>query len=84
MRDAPERRGTNKKGRLYPGFSLAPAMRSHIILEDLMPIRIRHRDRNSRSSQQVDRPMVTGDATSVSRAYYAALVVVFGLLYGSI
>ena len=49
-----------------------------------MPIRIRHRDKNSGSSQPVDRPMVIVDATSVSRAYYAALVVVFGVLYGSI
>jgi len=49
-----------------------------------MPLRIRDRDKNSGSSQQVDRPMVILDATSVSRAYYAALVVVFGPLYGSI
>jgi len=49
-----------------------------------MPIRIRHRDENNASSQQADRPMVIADATSVSRAYYAALAVVFGLLYGSI
>jgi hypothetical protein len=51
----------------------APAMRSDIILEDLMPIRIRNRDKNSGSPQHVDRAMVTGDATSVSRAYYAPL-----------
>ncbi len=55
-----------------------------IIVEDFMLIPIRHRDKNSGSSQQVDRPMVMGDATSPSRASYAALVVVFGLLCASI
>lgn len=59
-------------------------MRSNIIVGDFMPIPIRHRDKNGGSSQQVDRPVVMGGATSVSRAYYAAVVVVFGLLYGSI
>jgi len=49
-----------------------------------MAIRIRHRRKNSGSSQQVDRPMVMADAASVSRAHYAAVVVVFRLLYGSI
>lgn len=36
------------------------------------------------SSQQVDRLLVMLDAASVSRTYYAAPVVVFGVLYGSI
>jgi len=84
IKNAPERRGRNKKGTLYTGFSLAPAMRSDIIVEDFMPIRIRHPDKNSGSPQQVNRPMVMVAATSVSRAYYPALVVLFGLLYGSI
>jgi hypothetical protein len=59
-------------------------MRSDIIVEDFMPIRISHRDKNSGSSQQVDRPMVVVDAILVSQAPYTALVVVVWLLYGSI
>lgn len=59
-------------------------MRSNIIVEDFMSIRIRHRDKNSGSSQGVDRPMVMVHATSIPRAYYPALVMVFGLLYASI
>ena len=58
-------------------------MRPDMIVEDFVPGRIRERDKNSGLSQQVDRPVVMGDATSVSRAYYAALVVVFGVLYRS-
>jgi len=59
-------------------------MRWNIIVERFMPIRIRRRDKNSGSSQGVDRLMVMGDAPSVSRAYYAAVIAAFGVLYGSI
>jgi len=59
---------------------VAPAMRSGIIVQDFTPMRIRHRGKNSGSSEQPDRPTVMVDAIPVSPAYYAALVVVFGLL----
>jgi len=62
----------------------APSTRSKVIMEDFMPIRIRHRDMIIASTQQSDISLFMPDAILVSQASYTAFEAVFGVLCGSI
>jgi hypothetical protein len=62
----------------------APPTHSEAIVEDFMPIRITHRDKNSATAQQADISRVVDNVRLVSRASYTALRAALGVLYGSI
>ena len=61
-----------------------PGLRSQAGMEGLMPIRIRYGDKNSFWSQQLDISPVAPTAMRYWQASYMAIVVVFGMLCGSI
>ena len=58
--------------------------RFEAIMEDIMTIRIKHRDKTSISIQQAEISPVTTDAILVSQASYTGLEAVLGVLSGSI
>jgi hypothetical protein len=53
------------------------------IMQSFMPIRIRNPDKNGATAQQDDIAVVIADAVIVSHTSHKALVMVFGVLYGS-
>lgn len=55
-----------------------------MIMEGLMPIRIRHRDKSSASTQRLHSLAVRAEAILHSRASYTAIAAVFRVLCGSI
>lgn len=54
------------------------------LMEDFMPIRVRHPDKNSPSTQQPEISLVMLEAMLFSQASYTAIDTVFGVLCGSI
>ena len=65
------------------GMSAALSMRFQAIMEDIMTIRIQHRDKTSISIQRADVSLATTNAIPVSQASYSVHEAVFGELCGS-
>jgi len=57
-------------------------MRFEVVMEGLMPIRIKHRDKNIAATQQPDISPVRPETMLFSKASYTALETVFGVLCG--
>jgi hypothetical protein len=74
---------THVLNRGRPGFA-APSMRSEMVMEGVMPIRIRHRDKNIASTQLPDSSPFRPQAMLHSQASYTAIATVFWVLCGSI
>jgi hypothetical protein len=55
-----------------------------VMMKCTMPIRIRHRDKNSVSPQQFDISFVIATPTPVSQASYTVLVAKSGMICGSV
>ena len=55
-----------------------------VIMENVMPIRIRHYDRNTAGVQQADIARIIIEMKPFSQASYTALERFFRMLYGSI
>ncbi|MBT9159893.1 MAG: tyrosine-type recombinase/integrase [Dehalococcoidia bacterium] len=66
-----------------PGFA-ALSMRSEVVMEGFMPIRIRHRDKNIAWPQLPDISPIRPKAMLYSQASYTAIATLFGVLCGSI
>jgi hypothetical protein len=62
----------------------APSTDSEAMVEDFMPIRIRHCNKNMVEAQQSDISAVRSETTLFSQASYTAIKAMFGVLYGSI
>ena len=61
----------------------ASLTRYEVIMQSFTPIRIRNPDKNGATVQQDDIVVVIADAVIVSHRSHKALLMVFGVIYGS-
>jgi len=65
------------------GFA-APSMHSEVVMEGIMPIRIKHRDKNIALTQLPDNAPIRPKPMLHLLASYTVIEAVRGMLYGSI
>jgi hypothetical protein len=66
------------------GVFAAQLMRFEVVREGLMPIHLKHHDKNITTAQQLEISLVMPEEVPPSQVSYTALKTVFGVLYGSI